>query len=250
MEATNTDTATDVVKPNKPSEPEPTAENKKLTPVERKRIKRQNQRLRKKQLRKDANISSGTDKDDNSNGDGKDHRIEAQTESETPAPAKLTGGTAPAGKNKKNAKQAGRNTESFDPNSTLVTPSIRVYVASGKAREYGRSLKHDDTIIMPELFGEEGDMTTFDKLVEEISHLQKDGVKGADWTTWHQGAHMIAKDPKGSKTFQEIVDKLCNFFNVKKETAFARLYWYRTPKIGNLSTTILRKFGEQAQASR
>mmetsp|Transcript_2636 Transcript_2636/g.7513 ORF Transcript_2636/g.7513 Transcript_2636/m.7513 type:complete len:264 (-) Transcript_2636:168-959(-) len=80
------------------------------------------------------------------------------------------------------------------------------------------------------MFGKEEDMSIYDRLVEEIKQLQNDNVEGAEWTSWHQGTHMIAKDAQGSKTFQEITDKLCEYFHVKKETTFTRLNWYKDSK--------------------
>ena len=83
---------------------------------------------------------------------------------------------------------AGRNTESFDPASTLVRPDVRVLVGSPRSPKYNRVLKHDDVVIVPELFGEESDWSLYYKLVEEVTELQKDDVKGSEWISWHEGA--------------------------------------------------------------
>ena len=214
------DNKTEPTGPEKADDASPPAtEATKRTPLERRRLKRTNQRLRKIQARENATKDSGASTAEAaavSNG---------TSEGETNAAPAAEG----AGKNGR-MKKGGRNTESFDPASSLVRPSLRVNVAPGSAKSYGKPLKHDDVIIVPELFGAEGDLSVFDKLVEEISQLQKDEVKGAEWTPWHQGAHMIAKDPKGSKTFQEVVDKLCEYFHVKKDTIFTRLNWYKDSK--------------------
>jgi hypothetical protein len=53
--------------------------------------------------------------------------------------------------------QTGRNTESFDPASTLVRPQMRIIVGPSRAT-YGKPIKHDDVIILPEFFCKEDDL--------------------------------------------------------------------------------------------
>ena len=50
----------------------------------------------------------------------------------------------------------GRNTESFDPNSTIIRPSMRIIIGP-KKQKYKKPTKHDDVIIVPEFFCEESD---------------------------------------------------------------------------------------------
>ena len=61
-------------------------------------------------------------------------------------------------------KKAGRNTESFDPSSTLVRPDLRVWVGNPSKRAFDKPLKHDDVVIVPELFGDEDDWDTYYKV--------------------------------------------------------------------------------------
>ena len=70
-----------------------------------------------------------------------------------------------------NHRGAGRNTESFDPKSTLVRPSMRILVGPNKPR-YERPLKHDDVIIVPEFFCKEDDWDLYYKLIEEMRGIQ------------------------------------------------------------------------------
>jgi hypothetical protein len=123
-------------------------------------------------------------------------------------------------------KKVGRNTESFDPASTLVRPALRVQVGSPVSPTYPRPLKHDDVVIVPELFGREDDKGIYYKLVEEMTELQRSNVKGSEWISWHEGAHLIVKNPKGSKTFNEIIEKLCEYFRIKKQSIGTRFNWY------------------------
>ena len=101
----------------------------------------------------------------------------------------------------------GRNTESFDPKSTLVRPSFRVRVCSGSKPKYDKPLKHDDIVIVPEFFCKEDDWSLYYKLIDEMRESQQKGKApgsrgpGPEWQSWHEGAHLISKDPSGSKTY-------------------------------------------------
>lgn len=121
----------------------------------------------------------------------------------------------------------GRNTESFDPASTLVRPDLRVHVGSSRSSSFNRPLKHDDVVIVPELFGPQDDWSLYYKLVEEMRALQESGAKGTEWVSWHEGAHLICKNPKGSKTFNEVIDRLCEYFHIRKESIGTRFNWYK-----------------------
>ena len=88
-------------------------------------------------------------------------------------------------------KGAGRNSVSFDPKSTLVRPEMRVIV--GPNREVlNKPVKHDDVIIVPDFFCEEDNWDIYYKLVKEIREINN--VSDADWVSWHEGAHLIAKN--------------------------------------------------------
>jgi len=121
----------------------------------------------------------------------------------------------------------GRNTESFNPASTLVRPDVRVWVGSKDKKTYDRQLKHDDVVIVPELFGAEDDWDLYYKLVEELRVLHKENVRGSEWISWHEGAHLISKNPKGSPTFEKVIDRLCEYFDIRKASIGTRFNWYR-----------------------
>ena len=128
---------------------------------------------------------------------------------------------------KATSRGAGRNTESFDPASTLVRPDVRVQIGSARTERYNKVLKHDDVVIVPELFGAEDDWKLYYQLVQEMTDLQNQNVKGSEWMSWHEGAHLIVKKPEGSPTFQSIIDKLCVYFNIRKESIGFRFNWYK-----------------------
>lgn len=79
---------------------------------------------------------------------------------------------------------------------------------------------------MPELFGDEDNWDLYYKLVEEIRDLQKTNER-AKWQSWHEGAHLISNDPKGSPTFERVIDRLCEYFNIKKQSVGTRFNWYK-----------------------
>ena len=125
----------------------------------------------------------------------------------------------------------GRNTESFDPKSTLVRPSMRVIVANGKKSEtYDKPLKHDDVVIVPEYFCDEEDWSIYYKLVEEMRESQEKAAPGArngpEWLSWHEGAHLISKDPSGSATYREVQKKMGDFFRLRPNSRGTRFNWY------------------------
>mmetsp|Transcript_23598 Transcript_23598/g.55913 ORF Transcript_23598/g.55913 Transcript_23598/m.55913 type:complete len:368 (+) Transcript_23598:46-1149(+) len=125
-------------------------------------------------------------------------------------------------------KSAGRNSASFDPTSTLVRPALRVQIGSPLAQSYNRfPLKHDDVVIVPELFGREDDWKMYYKLLEEMTDLQEKNIRGSEWLSWHEGSHLVVKNPKGSKTFQEIIEKLCEYFQIEKKSIGTRFNWYK-----------------------
>ncbi len=95
---------------------------------------------------------------------------------------------------------AGRNTESFDPKSTLVRPSMRVIVGPNRP-VLDKEIKHDDVIIVPEFFCKEDDWSIYYQLIKEMRELHEQKSSRADWISWHEGAHLISKDPSGCPSF-------------------------------------------------
>lgn len=65
------------------------------------------------------------------------------------------------------------------------------------------------------------------KLVEEMRDLQAQGERGSEWISWHEGAHLISKKPQGSKTFQMIQDRMCDYFGIREGSRGTRFNWYK-----------------------
>lgn len=129
----------------------------------------------------------------------------------------------------------GHNTESFDPNSTLVRPDMRIVVGPNResyfeGKENGtrkQPLKHDDVVIVPEFFCNEDDLAIYYKLIEEMRGSQEKGLKNSEWISWHEGAHLISKGPTGSKTYREIQEKISRYFGINNKSVGTRFNWYR-----------------------
>lgn len=145
----------------------------------------------------------------------------------------------------------GRNTESFHAESTFVRPDLRVQIGSGRAEKYEKKLKHDDVVIVPELFGDEDDWTTYYQLVKELREIQEQeksdgkenennnnnnngggrrgrGPAKSEWIPWHEGAHLISKKPDDSPTYQRIIKRLCEYFDIDmNKPVGTRFNWYR-----------------------
>ena len=120
----------------------------------------------------------------------------------------------------------GMNSESFDPRSTLVRPDMRVIVGP-KREALGRSLRHDDLVVVPEFFCAEDDWSMYYGLVEEMRALQRSGEEKSEWISWQEGCHLITKAPEGSKTFQKILEKVAKYYNLRPGNRGVRFNWYQ-----------------------
>lgn len=130
--------------------------------------------------------------------------------------------------NKKASSQgAGRNTKSFDPGSAFVRPDIRILVGNPNLPKLNKTLKHDDVVIVPELFGSEDNWDAYYQLVKEVTDLQTSNNKGSEFISWHKGAHLLCKAPQSSSKVKEVVAKLCNYFNIDDQSAGTRFNWYK-----------------------
>lgn len=116
--------------------------------------------------------------------------------------------------------------ESFDPKSTLVRPDMRILVGTRESKP--TQLKHDDVLIVPDFFCPANNWDIYNTLVHEMRDLQKKGEKGSEWISWHEGAHLISKNPTSSPTFQKILSDVAQYFSVADLTSIGtRFNWYR-----------------------
>jgi hypothetical protein len=118
----------------------------------------------------------------------------------------------------------GRNTESFDPTSTLVRPAMRVVVGS-KNPVFGKSLKHDDVVVVPEFFCAQDDWTMYYRLIEEMRSLQSTKQKKSEWIPWAEGCHLISQNPTGCPSYEDVLRRMAAYFNMTPHGT--RFNWYR-----------------------
>lgn len=99
-----------------------------------------------------------------------------------------------------------------------------------------RCISHDDVIVLPEFFGSPDDWEVYYSLLREVRENQKEGVRDSEWASWHEGAHLLTKNPKGSRTFDTILDDICKEFcivngdrrdSVSRDSVGTRFNWYR-----------------------
>jgi len=119
----------------------------------------------------------------------------------------------------------GRNTESFDPKSTLVRPDIRVIIGP-KQERYGKPVKHDDVIMVPNFLCQEDDWRVYYDLVAEQRKVQDSGMRNSEWISWHEGAHLITKAPSGP-LYDGLIQKVLNYFDMSAKSIGTRFNWYR-----------------------
>lgn len=116
----------------------------------------------------------------------------------------------------------GRNSDSFNPRSTLVRPDMRV-IHEMNSQEYPRALKHDDVVVVPR-FESPG---SYQDLVGEIEALQSYGEDGSEYISWHEGCHLLVQRPEKSPTFQKIISNICKYFDIDKDTIAVRYNFYK-----------------------
>lgn len=88
---------------------------------------------------------------------------------------------------------------------------MRVHVGSPHVANFSKRLKHDDVVIVPQLFGPEDNWDNYYKLIDELC------IDVATNTT--------RKNPSESPTFNMVIDRLCEYFNIRKN--WSRFNWYQ-----------------------
>ena len=104
---------------------------------------------------------------------------------------------------------------------------MRLVVAPPGLTKYNQKSTTRDVIIVSDLFGDQKDMTIYNKLLDEI---QNSGVPDHQlWKLWHGDSHVIADDKKNWKqkcpTFAYVVDRIRDYFEM--DIKATRFNWYR-----------------------
>ncbi len=101
------------------------------------------------------------------------------------------------------------------------------YPTKNHANVNSNHIENPTVVMVPELFGPESNWDLYYKLVEEMRSLQKENKPGSEWISWHEGAHLISKNPQGSPTFEMVINRLCEYFKIEKKSIGTRFNWYR-----------------------
>jgi len=118
-----------------------------------------------------------------------------------------------------------------DPKFASLRPAMRIVTV----RDAGeiQDISHDDVIIIPNFMCEEADWSMYYKLLEEVRESQAKDEKDAKWESWHEGAHLLTKNPNSSDAFHQVLDKICHYFAIANGNGHGgtsmgtRFNWYR-----------------------
>lgn len=115
----------------------------------------------------------------------------------------------------------------FDPTQLQVRPSMRIHTIPMSSNGcYGRPVKHDDVIIVPDFFNEKEGWDIYYQLIREMRESQAQGTKKAEWIPWHEGAHLLSQNPTGSPTYHKVLAKMRDYLSVPEKDAGTRFNWY------------------------
>jgi hypothetical protein len=95
------------------------------------------------------------------------------------------------------------------------------------SKRYSQPVSHDDVIVVPDFFCAEDNWDTYYQLIKEMRESQAAGNRQSEWIAWHEGAHLLSQNPTGSKTYQKVLDKMCEYFAVSDGNRGTRFNWYR-----------------------
>ena len=114
--------------------------------------------------------------------------------------------------------------------SGLSRPYVRLQFGLPVHNTYNRKIKHDDCILVPELFGTEDDSSNFNNLRDEISQLHEKQVPNSTWRTTADRTRMVCDNAVASSTVQMVVDKLVEYFGMESDSATIEVEMYRDAK--------------------
>lgn len=110
-------------------------------------------------------------------------------------------------------------------------PSMRIRIVTD-ITSVGR-ISHDDAIIIPTFFCEPDDWNMYYSLLKEMRECQAREDRNSQWESWHEGAHLLTKNPTGSATYNDVLAKICDHFAIANSdcrdgnSVGTRFNWYR-----------------------
>lgn len=98
-----------------------------------------------------------------------------------------------------------------------------IVIIGSKSEVLDNTLSHDDVLIVPNFINDDvNDWSIYYKLIEEMRSIQSSGVKNSEWISWHEGAHLISKNPEGSPTYRMILERISKYFNIPMKSVGSR----------------------------
>jgi len=114
---------------------------------------------------------------------------------------------------------------SLELRDPLHRPAMRIRVLRPTA-SLGQ-ISHDDVIVIPEFACRAEDWDSYYTLLKEIRAAQSEREQST-WDSWHEGAHLLTKNPNCSKTFREVLSQICDRFSIATDGHLGtRFNWYR-----------------------
>ena len=130
---------------------------------------------------------------------------------------------------------------SVAPDRKKNQSDMRLVFGNHDLFKFNKILKRNDVVMVPGIFGHDSDRSLYCKLLGEIADLKHEqegmitekvdnedvGAAAWKWKQWHQvpGTHDIFTNPTDGETFNNVVDRLCDYFNIRKDTV--KFNWYR-----------------------
>jgi len=108
----------------------------------------------------------------------------------------------------------------------ITRPGMRI-ITVATSKRYPKPVRHDDVIVVPNFYCAEDDWSLYYELIKEMRQCQAEKQADSEWISWHEGAHLLSKNPTGSAAYQRVLDRMCEYFSVAPENQGTRFNWYR-----------------------
>jgi hypothetical protein len=118
-----------------------------------------------------------------------------------------------------------------DPGASVERPSMRIKILTDLSRL--QKISHDDVIIIPSFLCDRDDWSIYYRMLREVRESQARDERNAQWESWHEGSHLLTKNPNGSDTYHHVIDKICDVLAIANRdcrdgnSVGTRFNWYR-----------------------
>lgn len=119
---------------------------------------------------------------------------------------------------------------SSDGLDTAPLAEVRVLFGSSTLDYYDKSLRENDVVMVPELFGRQENQTYYHTLVEEFTNLETELLcDGRDTgsATSISSKNIASRIAAKSGTFQTILRRICQYFRLDRDHLEKHVEWYK-----------------------